>query len=453
MRGIATAIGSGFLWSWLYCLWFARTEAVAGSLITADDATWLASMLIAAAAQIIFLLDRKRVAAVLVNPVSVMAAGLLMGVFSFVFCLGGAALNALATWVVCVTNAFLSGVLWSAWGFAYDEIDMDTFRRAVPLAAVVVLPAMALCRLLPGVALAAFIALLPVISSLLLVMMRRLSWKVHSAVPLSEEKAAKARSIAQGLGLTVMLVGAVLYFGLIVLMKAAGVAAHASAAGVAIGAVLVALLAVVLLVRRSSCITRFMKWLLWLSIVAFAVAACDAALACVLLGTAVFGVDFFAILMFALIASRGYLATSTAFIMGESLVEIGFSVGYLAGVVAVDALGAPAMAALIAGAIGAMTLLLIQLLSQQSNIELLTLSSRSAVQDEARLERVAAAYSLSKREAEVLAYLAQGRTVAYVSDALFISTNTVDTHVRHIYGKMGIHSRQELLDLVRAENE
>ena len=36
---------------------------------------------------------------------------------------------------------------------------------------------------------------------------------------------------------------------------------------------------------------------------------------------------------------------------------------------------------------------------------------------------------------------------AYIEKQLFISKNTVATHIRHIYGKLGIHSKEELIDL------
>ncbi|MFR5091378.1 MAG: response regulator transcription factor [Adlercreutzia equolifaciens] len=43
---------------------------------------------------------------------------------------------------------------------------------------------------------------------------------------------------------------------------------------------------------------------------------------------------------------------------------------------------------------------------------------------------------------------AKGRNLAYIQEELFISKSTVSTHRQHIYKKLGIHSQQELLDLV-----
>ncbi len=50
---------------------------------------------------------------------------------------------------------------------------------------------------------------------------------------------------------------------------------------------------------------------------------------------------------------------------------------------------------------------------------------------------------LSKRELEVLELLAQGRTTTQIAADLFVSENTVKTHVRHILGKMEASNRAE----------
>ena len=69
-------------------------------------------------------------------------------------------------------------------------------------------------------------------------------------------------------------------------------------------------------------------------------------------------------------------------------------------------------------------------------------------QFQARCGEVAQAYGLTKREAEIFAMLARGRNREYIQETLVLSRSTVKTHVRHIYEKLGIHSHQELIDLV-----
>ena len=50
---------------------------------------------------------------------------------------------------------------------------------------------------------------------------------------------------------------------------------------------------------------------------------------------------------------------------------------------------------------------------------------------------------LSDREVEVLKCLARGQTTAQIASVLFISENTVKTHIRHILEKMEVNNRAE----------
>lgn len=57
-------------------------------------------------------------------------------------------------------------------------------------------------------------------------------------------------------------------------------------------------------------------------------------------------------------------------------------------------------------------------------------------------------YGLARREAEVLPYLARGRSAKVIAEALFVSESTIRTHTRRILEKTCLHSKQELIDLV-----
>ena len=65
----------------------------------------------------------------------------------------------------------------------------------------------------------------------------------------------------------------------------------------------------------------------------------------------------------------------------------------------------------------------------------------------ATVARLAAERGLTAREAEILDYLSRGRSQPYIRETLVLSKNTVSTHVKHIYQKLDVHSKQELLDL------
>ena len=68
--------------------------------------------------------------------------------------------------------------------------------------------------------------------------------------------------------------------------------------------------------------------------------------------------------------------------------------------------------------------------------------------DKSPAELVSDAHNLSQREREVLVLIMRGRNVPAIAEELVLSRNTVQTHVRHIYEQLGVHSRQELVAYV-----
>lgn len=59
-------------------------------------------------------------------------------------------------------------------------------------------------------------------------------------------------------------------------------------------------------------------------------------------------------------------------------------------------------------------------------------------------------YGLTQREEQILELLTKGNTKKEISEICVISENTVKTHITRIYGKLGIHSRRELFEIVDA---
>lgn len=67
---------------------------------------------------------------------------------------------------------------------------------------------------------------------------------------------------------------------------------------------------------------------------------------------------------------------------------------------------------------------------------------------DARCARLARTYDLTRREEDVLRLLMEGRTFAEAADELVVSLNTVKSHVRRIYTKMGVGGKADLLEKV-----
>ena len=64
------------------------------------------------------------------------------------------------------------------------------------------------------------------------------------------------------------------------------------------------------------------------------------------------------------------------------------------------------------------------------------------------LEAFASDYGLTRREAEVVPYIYKGRSAKVIAGTLCVSESTVRTHIRRIYEKTEVHSKQELIDLI-----
>lgn len=66
----------------------------------------------------------------------------------------------------------------------------------------------------------------------------------------------------------------------------------------------------------------------------------------------------------------------------------------------------------------------------------------------AQCRSLAREFGLSAREEDVLRMLLAGRSIEAAAEALGIAPSTVRSHRDHLYRKLGVHTRQELLDLV-----
>lgn len=64
------------------------------------------------------------------------------------------------------------------------------------------------------------------------------------------------------------------------------------------------------------------------------------------------------------------------------------------------------------------------------------------------LDLLAETYDLSSREREVIVEYSMGRSARFIADQLLLSEYTIKSHLRRAYAKLGIHSRQELLDQI-----
>lgn len=64
-------------------------------------------------------------------------------------------------------------------------------------------------------------------------------------------------------------------------------------------------------------------------------------------------------------------------------------------------------------------------------------------------EKLGEEHQLTPREREVLGEVAYGHSSSYIAQTLYISNNTARSHLKNIYRKLGVHSREELIERLR----
>ena len=75
----------------------------------------------------------------------------------------------------------------------------------------------------------------------------------------------------------------------------------------------------------------------------------------------------------------------------------------------------------------------------------------TSTEDEERraLELIRIRYGLTNREFDVLRLTAAGHTQKGMANELYLSVNSVSTYVKALHAKLGVHSKQEIIDLVQ----
>lgn len=74
-------------------------------------------------------------------------------------------------------------------------------------------------------------------------------------------------------------------------------------------------------------------------------------------------------------------------------------------------------------------------------------AARAQTLQQAEIDRMAAEHGLGEREREVLALLLEGKSAGEVAREMVVANGTAKSHIRHVYKKLGIHSREELFAL------
>ncbi len=138
--------------------------------------------------------------------------------------------------------------------------------------------------------------------------------------------------------------------------------------------------------------------------------------------------------------------------MDKAALLVGWTVGIIISPVIIGAIGYEPLAfiACIAALIWATMTGLRVVYDRKENLLIDRIEQERAQQDQLVLEELCSHYGLTNREAEVALLMTQGYSRPYICKTLSISDGTVRAHSSHVYTKLGIHKRDELLSFVRS---
>lgn len=453
-------VGFALLLAWHYALWFiphmfAQTELLDERVTTA----WLVNL----GATVIFLLlialalGRKRHLSAY-RPLYIAAPGLT--------CLATLAICLLPQAFIVPGLAYLlafflgatEAIMWILWGERYACVQANfSLRHIGTTFGLTLFAAIAIAWILPAFVTSVFVAALPIASGALLVAARRDG--AHSFPVLLP------KSTAQGGLKNMVVVSAITFLAstacyfLVAIIPWDALPTHdlSFTLGIVGGAIIMLGIAGISIASKDKAsIFKMFPWLLVLLIAAFALFLADEAafFPSFIMATGISSLlEILLIMYFGILTSKGYVTPAIAFAFSGAFVRAGIAAG---NTWAVGYEHAPDLAFAFTpetclALMCMLAVLLVPLVRQEFNIVALTAAPPTKAEIDEICSEVSKEFSLSCRESEILILIARGYTTNNMAEKLVISPYTVNTHVRHIYEKMQIHKRSELLNYLNMQ--
>lgn len=453
-------VGFALLLAWHYALWFvphvfSQAELLDGRVTVA----WLVNLGATAFFLIIiaFALGRKRHLSSFKTLYIVAPA--LMCAATLALCLLP---QAFSTPALAYALAFFLGAteaaMWILWGERYACVKANySLRHIGTTFGLTLLATIAIAWCLPPVVTTVFVSILPLISGALLVFARR---DTKRSFPVLLPKSAAHGGLRNMVSVSIItfLASVACYFLVAIIPWEVLPTRDASfTLGVVGGGVIMLGLAGICIVSKDKAsIFKMFPWLLVLLIAAFGLFLADELVffPSFIMATGISSLlEILLIMYFGILTSKGYITPAVAFAFSGGFVRAGIAVGNT-WAVAYELHPDVAQAVTPETCLGfilLLSVLLIPLVRQEFNIVALTAAPPSKAEIDEICSEVAKEFSLSGRESEILLLVARGYTTNNMADKLVISPYTVNTHIRHIYEKMQIHKRSELLNYLNMQ--
>ena len=456
--------GLGLLLAWVYCSWFSHGIFSADNSVAAF--TTLRTSLLFSAVGLLAIVFRPH-KEIPLKPQSVFASAVVVSAATLLFFIVPSGPLLLA---VSAMGGLASALLWVAWGELFCRIDQETAESCIPSSLAVFVLAALVVYLLPSPVSGVVSALLPLVSCMMLLLGENAQQEEYVfptpkepfsrvVLPLSRlALCSMACSIATGFVVTgfPMMQFTVEVQDFIVFYIAGGILTGA-----------IAIFAIAHTRRMN--FSFLYEWAIPLIVFSLSFCAlrtplsnmCAAVLAC----SAALCVEVLFYAIFARITAHRLCLPSETFGIFRAVVQLGFLLGGLLNAWATRS-GADVVAVCLF-LICACVVMLPLFLHLQGRFDEFKDGGEFAVDGAAigdqeetsaygrqdAMDEIAKEFKLSAREAEVLQYLGRGRSVPYMREAMMISKSTIETHIKHIYAKTNVHSKQELLDLIEARLE
>lgn len=460
-RPLLKYVGFALLLAWHYVLWFVPNFFFHTQLLDKSvTLSWVASLLLTAVFLFILagLLGRKRHLSdhPIVLPAAMIAASsgtVALGFFPFHLAPAGLSL------VAIIIQSVSEATLWILWGERYACVKANfTINHIGTVFGITLFLCVLIASLLPPMITAPAAALLPLASGALLAFARK---DEKRAFPVLLPRSATSSGFKNmlGVGFVTLLACAACYFlSCIIPWEVLPTGEDSFTFGILGGALFILVIAgIYTLSRNRLSIFKIYPALLIAIMVGFSLflSSTFAYFPAFIVGIGVQSLfEVLLIMYFGILTTKGYATPALTFAMAGGFVRLGLAAGnslalwYESMAVPVtQALTPPTCLAFMC----LLAVVLVPLVRMEFSIVALTAAPPTRNEVEEICAEAAAEFGLSAREAEILLLIARGHTTNSMAEKLVISPYTVNTHIRHIYDKMQIHKRSELLNYLNMQ--
>ena len=457
--------GFSLLLAYHYVMWFIPESFYQTNLLSFGVTTaWIANLLGTVVAMVIFALMLGRDKHLLTHRLARCGTPIVLCILTLTMQYGCHIFNSdTPLYMLSFAAGALEGLMWIMWG--------ERLIKSRAKFSVIHIGAMFGCTLFATMFLAVFLPdiVVPIfVTSLLLLSAGFLLSQTHVAfadfAPLLPKKSISGamRSIVMVSSINCIVSIACYFLLAIIPWEELPTQIHSFTFGVFTAAVFILLLAVLCsLTKEKASIYKVFPIYIVLTIAAF----------CLFLSASVFMLPSFLlalcisslleislIMYFGTLTQRGFFAPATAFAFSVVSTRLGILSGNSLAIFyettpSIDQVWINNTSLIF---IVVLAIILIPLAKREADIIALTSAPVAPSEVELVCRQIASQFKLSDREAEILRLLAKGNTANGIASKLVISPHTVNTHIRHIYEKVGIHKRSELLEYInmrRSDNE